>query len=86
MQNQEPRGDALEPDAEGVVGGVAAVAQQEHLLLVGLAADGARAGLLLVVVVEVGVVVQPCLRVELGDLFAVLDLVRGESGACRLPD
>jgi len=64
-------GDPVEADAVCVVGGVAAVTEQEDVLLVGFAADRTWYCLLFL-----DAFVEPFLRVELGNLFAILDLVR----------
>jgi hypothetical protein len=55
---------------------IAAVAKEENIFVVGMIADRAWLHFLLFF----GILVEPCLRVKLGDLFFVLNLVRGYQG------
>jgi hypothetical protein len=54
-----------------VIWGVAAVAEEENILVVGPTADWTWCRFLLFL----WIFVQPCLRIELGDLLLVLDFV-----------
>ena len=70
--------NAGEAQAECVVGGVAAVAEEQDLFPLCAVAHGARPRVLLLLL---NVLAEPLLEVELGHLFLVLDVVRGDSGA-----
>lgn len=71
--------DMFKADAMRVVGGVAAVTQQQDILPLGRVAYGARVALLLLLLCYI--FAKPLLDIELGDLFLVLDIVRGNSSA-----
>lgn len=71
-------GDLVEADAVGVVGGIAAIAEQQYIFSLGGIADGA--GICLFVFLF-GIFAQPLLDVEFGHLLLVLNGVGGYSGA-----
>lgn len=57
---------------------IAPVTQEKHILVICQVADGAGRQLLLLL----GVVVEPCLRIKLGDLFLVFDIISGKEFTC----
>jgi hypothetical protein len=61
-----------------VVGSIASIAEQQDFLLVRVSADGAGVCLFFL-----QVVLDPCIRIELGNLFLVFDCVFGEYSAWK---
>lgn len=72
-------GDVIEADTTGVVRGIAAVTQEQDVLTLRRIAYGARVPCLLLCLV--GIIAQPLMDVELGNLFLVLDIVSRDGGA-----
>lgn len=63
--------DSVQANTVCMVWCIAAVAKKKDIFVVGAITDRARPRLLLFF----GILIKPCLRVKLGDLLLVLDLV-----------
>ena len=67
--------NAIETNAMCMVGGIACIAEEEDFFMVGFPTEGAGADLLLF-----KFVLDPCIWIELSNLFFVFDLVFGYNG------
>jgi hypothetical protein len=71
-------GNIVEANAVGVVGSIAAIAQQQHVFPLPRVADWTGIAIFLIFL---GVLAKPLLCIEFGNLFLVFDFVCGNGGA-----
>jgi hypothetical protein len=71
-------GNTVETDTVCMIWGIACIAEKEDFFVIGVPTDGAWSGLFLL-----EFVFDPCIWVEFGYLFFVLDLIFGYDGSWR---